>query len=295
MQVPTGGGDAVWVNDGTGSGDLLGKIASTGDEMCIEWYENSTSVEDFDLCRTAADTLTLTGGDLNLTGDLLDSGSSATIPIVFSNFIEENTRNLDENLWGSLLSLSTGDTIDNGPTNIVVTNGISKLVLVLNTCSDSAGDITATGTSVNRDTGAETGSDTSVMTISGTTTDGSDTDASGNTRHSFTNSYITGKWFKGSVTFSTSDVNCTDVDTYSVAFEQVNDSPGLTFQTYDVNAYATNNAAWFYSYCYILDVTGDTAAITREASLELPAADVTANKYYRLRKGSLGVSLDGNL
>jgi len=219
--------------------------------------------------------------------------STVTVPIVFTHYIDKNQRNLDQNVWGSLVALDTGEAI-NSITTIIETNGISKLLLVLNTCSDSAGSITATGTSVHRDTKAETGSDTSVMTISGTTTDGSDTDASSNVRHAFTNAYITDKWFKGSVTFSTSDVTCTDVDVYSVAFEQVNDSPGLTFTTYDINALPTNNSAWLYSYCYILDVTGDVANVTRTATLELPAADVSADIPYRLRHGAIGSAFDGS-
>jgi len=219
--------------------------------------------------------------------------ATVTVPVNFTAFIEQNQKQLDQNMWGSLVALDTGEAI-NSITTIIETNGISKLLLVLNTCSDSAGSITATGTSVHRDTKAETGSDTSVMTISGTTTDGSDTDASSNVRHAFTNAYITDKWFKGSVTFSTSDVTCTDVDVYSVAFEQVNDSPGLTFTTYDINALPTNNSAWLYSYCYILDVTGDVANVTRTATLELPAADVSADIPYRLRHGAIGSAFDGS-
>jgi hypothetical protein len=48
-----------------------------------------------------------------------------------------------------------------------------------------------------------------------------------------------------------------------------------------------------YSYLYTLKVTADKCNIARIASLELPAADVTADVYYRLRRGVLNVAIDG--
>jgi hypothetical protein len=165
-------------------------------------------------------------------------------------------------------------------------------MLVINAGGDLVGDIVVTGTTVDRDTGAETGADTDTLTIDSATTDNSDTDASGNTRHSFTGAYITSKWFKGSITISSADTAVTDMDTYQVSFEQWNDSPSYTLNTLDMNAKATNASAWMYVYLYTLEVTGDKC--TRLSTLDLPAAEVSANKYYRLRRGALATTLNGS-
>lgn len=209
-------------------------------------------------------------------------------------YIDVKARNTEYNMHGGLSTLATGQPLDSVPTDLPVTAGTGKLVIVVNAGSDLAGDITVTGTSVDRSTGAETGADTDTITVDALTTDGSDTDASGNTRHSFTGAYITSKWFKGSVVLSTADLTLTDVDVYQVSFEQWNDSPNTTISSLDFNALATNSSAWLYAYLYSLSVTGDKCDIVREASLDLPAAEVSANKYYRLRRGNLGIAIDGS-
>ena len=209
------------------------------------------------------------------------------------NYVDVKERQTEWNLHGGLSSLATAQPLDSTPTDLPVTAGIGKLLIVINAGSDFAGEITVTGTSVDRNTGAETALDTETITVDALTTDGSDTDAAGNTRHSFTGAYITSKWFKGSVTLSTSDLTLTDVDIYQVTFEQLNDSPGAEITTLDVRAVATNSSAWMYGYLYSLEVTGDKCDITREVSIELPAADVSANKFYSLRRSALGLSIDG--
>lgn len=230
----------------------------------------------------------------------LSDGSTTTLHnhaykqlVCLTSYIDVKERGSEWNLHGGLSSLDTGSPLDSTPTDITVTAGIGKLVIVVNAGTDLVGDITVTGTSVNRDTGAETAADTDTITVDALTTDGSDTDAEGNIRHSFTGAYITSKWFKGSVTLSTTDLTLTDVDTYQVAFEQMNDDPNVEMLTADMTAFANNSSAWLYGYLYLLEVTGDKCDISRRGSLELPAADVSANKYYRIRRGSLGVTFDG--
>jgi len=211
-----------------------------------------------------------------------------------TSYIAVKTRQSVINLHGGLLSLSTGDALDSVPTDINVTTGIGKLMIVVNAGSDLAGDITVTGTTVDRETGAETGADTDTITVDAVTTDGSDTDASGNARYAFTGAYITSKWFKGAVVLSTADLTLTDVDVYHVSFEQANDATAYEIDTFDVNAFSTSSSAWLYGYLYSLVVTGDKCDIVREASLELPAADVAADRYYRLRRGNVGKVMDGS-
>jgi hypothetical protein len=227
-----------------------------------------------------------------------DSGLSTTtaIPVCFTIYDAEPARGSESNVHGGLLSLATGQPLDSVPTNIVVSKGIGKLIVVVNAGSDLSGDITVTGTSVNRDSGATTGADTDTITVDALTTDGSSTDSNGNTKHSFTGAYITSKWFTGSVTLSTADLTLTDVDVYHVSFEQFNDKSNLTLDTFDANIYTTNVAAEFDAYLYSLEVTGDKCDISLEAELHVGADGETAiaNKYWRLRRGNIAKALDGS-
>jgi len=209
------------------------------------------------------------------------------------SYTELNQRFAEENLNGHIHALDTASALDSG-NDITFTNGISKLIFVLNAGSDFAGTITVTGTTVNRDSGAETGSDTDDIVVDALTTDTSDTDAESNPRWAMSGAYITSKWFKGACTVSTADVTLTDVDSYSVTFEQMNDQGLFTIDTYDMTAEPTNTNAWLYSYLYAVDVTGSKVAITREASIALTAANVTANTHYRLRRGGIGKALNGS-
>jgi len=215
-------------------------------------------------------------------------------PVVFTNFIEQNTRNLDEAIHGIFEQIVNGSALNNGaPIN--VTNGLGKLFFVFNAGADFTGSITITGTSVNRNTGVETPGDTDVLTVSTLTTDNSSNDAEGNVRHAFVNGLISTKWFKGAVAITTADTNFTDVDVWNIAFEQVNDSDRLELTTLDATMLATNNSAWFYGYLYVVEVgSNQLCDISREVSLELPVGETAANLAYRLRKGNVGKTLDGS-
>lgn len=210
-------------------------------------------------------------------------------------FLERNARNLDEQWLGEFGAIVTEGALSSG-SPLAGTNGIGKLLIVLNAGSDFDGTITVTGTKVDRNTGAETASFTDDIVIDALTTDDSDTDAESNVRHAFTGAYITSVWFKGAFTLSTTDVNLSDVDIYNIAFEQFNDSPLLTLQTFDATLLVTNSSAWFYAYAYLVavDTTTQKANITRPASLELPAADTAADKRYRRRKGNITQAFDGS-
>lgn len=216
-------------------------------------------------------------------------------PICLSMYDPAPSRGSESNLHGGLLMLATGQPLNSVPTDIVVSKGIGKLMVVINAGSDVSGEITVTGESINRETGASTPADTDTLTVDALTTDNSDTDTNGNTRHAFTGAYVTSKWFTGSVTLSTTNLTLTDVDVYHVSFEQCNDSPNITIETFDANIYTTNVAAEFDAYLYSLEVTGDKCDITREASLNVGADGETAiaNRYWRLRRGNINKALDG--
>jgi hypothetical protein len=219
--------------------------------------------------------------------------ATPTSLVCFDTYVDTKSRNQAQSHHGLLESLATAQPLDSVPTDLTVTAGIGKLVVVVNAGSDTAGSITVTGTSVNRETGAETGADTDTLTVSGTTTDSSAADSNGNTEWAFTNAYITSKWFKGSVTLSTADLTLTDVDVYLVAFEQANDATTFDIETFDVTAFCTNTSGWLDCYLYKLEVSGDTCAIATVAEVHVSAADSAANRSYRLRRGNLATTLDG--
>ncbi len=237
--------------------------------------------------------------------DIIKTDGAGTLSLVtptshtqvsFSMYDAEPARGSETSLAGAFLSLATAQPLNSVPTNLVVTKGTGKLVVVVNAGSDFAGDITVTGTSVDRDTGATTGADTDTLTIDALTTDGSDTDTNGNTRHAFTGAYITSKWFVGTVTLSTTNLTLTDVDVYHVSFEQYDDTIDITLDTFDANILTTNVNAEFDAYLYAIMVTGDKCNITREASLNVGVDGETAlvNKYWRLRRGNINKAIDGS-
>jgi hypothetical protein len=224
----------------------------------------------------------------------IPQGSTFTQQVVFTQFIERNTRQLTEHIHGTFTKMADAQALNSGAP-IAWTHGIGKILFVINAGGDFDGSLTVTGTSVDRNTGAETGADTEEIAIDVLTTDDSDTDAEGNARHAFTGAYITSKWFIGSISVTTTDLTLTDVDVWAVSFEQINDTPNLTLQTFNTSLDVTNTAAWYYAYLYTLIVTTATKKcnITRSASLEL-AVGVSEVKPYRLRKGDLDVSVDGS-
>lgn len=222
-------------------------------------------------------------------------GHTFTQKVNFSQFIERNQRQLDEHVQGTFTNYVNANALNSGAP-IAYTHGLGKVFIVVNAGGDFDGTITLTGTTVDRNTGVETGADTENITIDALTTDTSDSDAEGNVRHAFSGAYITTKWFKGSVTISTADVTLTDVDAWGTSFEQVDDTPRLTFQTFNASFDVTNTAAWFYAYLYTLIVVATTkkCTLTRSASLELAVGDSEASKAYRTKKGNLAISLDGS-
>jgi hypothetical protein len=170
-------------------------------------------------------------------------------------------------------------------------------MVVVNAGTALVGSITITGTSVDRNTGVSTPGDTDTITVDSLTVDASDTDANGNDRYAFVGGYMSSKWFTGTVTLSTADLTLTDVDVYHVSFEQFNDSSNLVINTFDANIFTTSANAEFDAYLYCLVATaGNKATITRCASLNVGAGgeSAIANKYWRLRKGSIAKVLDGS-
>jgi len=210
-----------------------------------------------------------------------------------SMYIEKLQTNTEQAMHGGIDLLDSAASVSSGVPFDVADKMPGKLLFVVNAGSDLDGTLTVTGTSVDRDTGVETGSDTDNIPITAVSTDGSDTDAEGNNRYSFTDAYITSKWYTGTaIQLTTTDLNLSDFDIYHVSFEQFNDSPQpVTLETFDMNVQVTNATAWIYAYLYTLTVTGSKASLTRIASLELDQADSIANTFARLRRGNLDTEI----
>lgn len=209
-----------------------------------------------------------------------------------ATYIDIKTRQQEQHVHGTFYELSSGDALDSG-TDIDVTNGIGKIVIAVLAGSDFDGTITVTGTSVDRDTGAETPADSENIVIDALTTDGSSTDSNGNLVHDFTGAYITSKWYFGAVTISTADVTLTDVDTYGIAFEQLNDDATVQLETIDVTMECNNTAAWADLYFYKIEVTAPKCNIGTIVDRHISVAESEADKFYRLRNDLGNAPMDG--
>ena len=226
-------------------------------------------------------------------GDLIDVRLGQMV--CFQSNLDVNQRFSVENYHGGLNLISAAQAISSGspPSNPVM--GAGKMILLVNAGTDMVGSITITGTSVDRNTGVETPSDTDVLTLVGVSTDASTTDAEGNTVFDWTRAYITSKWFTGTVALSTTDVDVSDFDIYEVAFEQANDNPGSVVETFDVTCKTTNANAWAYWYLYKVTVSGDEVAIATISELAVTDAQTTkADQQWRKRHGNIDEAVDGS-
>lgn len=218
--------------------------------------------------------------------------------VALTTYDAEPARTSESNVHGGLLSLVTAQPLSSGvPIN--VTQGVGKILIVVNAGSDISGTMTITGTSVDRETGATTGAVTNDIVVDALTTDSSSTDGNGNILHGFTGAYISSNWFNGALAISTTDLTLTDVDVYHVSFEQCNDVANYTIETFDVNIYTTDLAAAsnaeFDAYLYTLQVAGNKCDIARIADLNLGTNGFTSvrNRYWRLRRGNLETAMVG--
>jgi len=249
------------------------------------------------------DAYTLPKSD-GIAGEIIKTDGSGTttfvtptvdIPIVISMYDAEPARSSETQWNGGIEELAMAQTLGTSD-NINITNGIGKIVVIINASTDSTGTITVTGDTIDRNTGVVTIADTDTVTISGNSTDNSSTDSNGNIIHSFIDGYITNKWFTGSIVLSTTDVTLTDVDVYHISFEQFNDQTDITLNTFDANIYTTSVNAEFDAYLFTLHKdAGSKFHIDKESELHVGADGETAiaNRHFRLRKGNINEPLDG--
>ena len=226
--------------------------------------------------------------------DLLGTGGGSgqvSHPMLLPFTFPLNNKDSLPGLHGALFQTGSqsGIVLNSGQT-ITDDFGTSKALFVVNAGVDTAGTFTITGTSVDRNTGAETASDTEVITIAGLTTDSSTTDSNGNPVHAFSNAYMSSKWWKGTITLSTTTVELSDIDIYQCGFEQFNDIGELTIETVDLTYTTLNTTAEMDAYCYAVEVSNGVATITKIS--ELHHATGQNDAVYRKRQGGINKDLD---
>ena len=279
--------------DSTGLATFLGLSIPTGNILMGTTADSRIRVPYLAAIPGSADNGSIWMESDGLHGYLSAAERNLSRPHCLDSYLDIKTRQSVWDIHGGIESISTANALDSVPTDITDTIGLGKIIVVINAGGDVTGAITVTGTTVDRDTGAETGADTDTLTVDTLTTDNSGTDAGGNVTYAFINAYITTKWFKGAVTLSTTNLTLTDVDIYQCSFEQFNDLPNVMIDTIDTNQLANNAAANIYWHLYSVKPSGDKVTLAKEVSMELTAADVAANKHYRLRRGNLAISIDG--
>jgi hypothetical protein len=168
------------------------------------------------------------------------------------------------------------------------------MIIVVNAGTDLAGDITVTGTQIDRDTGVETPAQVSTITIDALTVDTSGDDVNGFEFHDFQHAYITDAWFSGSadIVVSQGDTVLTDIDIYQCSFEQFNDAKYIELTTADMT-YLVLSTSPMSAYIYTVEVTGDVVNMTMQGSHVQTAAQQVAGRSYRIRRGQMGIEMDG--
>lgn len=193
---------------------------------------------------------------------------------------------------GSFYELApAGTPISNG-TPINVTSGLSKL-LFAPLVGTIGGTVTFTGTKVDRDTGAETASYSDVRPLTTLATHTETADSLGNPVHDYTNAVISSVWFKGAVTVTVSTANLTSCTLNQLAFEQWNDESDITINTVDLGFTVNNSSAEASFHLYTVEVGIDGLTEIHDLSGEMVVDNVSTDRYYRLRRGSLAKALDG--
>ena len=219
----------------------------------------------------------------------LDSRYHHLVSVDFS--IDRNNKNNVNDIHGGVNEVVNAGILDSvNPINTTV--GISRVGVAVVAGSDLVGTIVVTGTTVDRDTGAETGADTELLTVTAISTNTSANDVMGNLVYGYSGLYTTTKWFKGAIVLSTTNLTLTDIDVMQLTFEQFEAHSNVTISSMDATFRITNTAAYYATYLYSIKKSNGTYAITKEAEILLPVGESEVGAY-RMRRGNLEVALDG--
>ena len=205
------------------------------------------------------------------------------VPLEYTTYLEQNAQLIDEDLFGSFRpAIATGQSLSSGsPLNITI--GLGHVVFVVNAGSDFSGTITESGTTVpHTNTNTEQTGQTEDIVLTGLTTDNSITDAQGNIVPLFDRAYMTTKLFKGAITISTTDVNLSDVDIYTLFTTHMIPAGEHRVDAVEFIARTTNANAW--AYAYLIGIEQDTELRTVDstllASVSIPVADTEAGRTF---------------
>ncbi len=208
--------------------------------------------------------------------------------------VDKNQARLDVDVYGSFVTLETGEVLNSGSPIGPTTLGTSKVIIAGFAGADAVGTITITGDTKDRNTGVITAADTEVLTMAMLATNHTSADAESNVIHGLSNALITTKWFVSSITVSTTNVSLTDVNVYACSFYQFSQLSEVVITRQDLTVTATNNAAWLYSYLYAVKVFGANSTdvnIQLISTLSVPSA--SADLPYRDGRSPLNTAIDG--
>ena len=236
-------------------------------------------------------------GNIQQILDLVQNGLTGSVvashPVLIPFDFSQNNKTDLNSLHGSLLINNSEDGIIlNSGTPIVGDGGVSKVLGIVLAGTDLVGSYTITGTSIDRNTGVETPADSEVVNVNGLSIDNSAPDANGNTIYDYSNTYISSKWWKGTLTFSTTDLDLTEIRFAQVSFEQFDDSPNIVVDSLDATYIISNSAAFMDCYMYAVDVVGSICNVTQIAELHHEAGFSPDNSFRR-RQGNIDKSIDG--
>ena len=235
-----------------------------------------------------------TGETLNTTIEQLrDSGvgsSSINYQFPLSFTIDSVTKGQINNIWGGIQQVVTAQPLSTG-VNAVGNGGRTKLMLVVKAGTDINGTATITGRKVDRDTGIITPGFTEDIIIDSLSIDGSSLDGLGNDLHNFTNCYMSTEWYDDGFVISTTDLNISNLDVWSVAFNQFNGITPVTVDTIDMTATITNGAAEFSGHAYSVEVVNGKSSIVAFADYEMPSAESNVG-LYRFKSSGLAKELN---
>ena len=111
---------------------------------------------------------------------------------------------------------------------------------------------------------------------------------------------ISDKWFTGIpigvaediIITGTGTTVPTDIDVYHISFEQFNDATYIGLVTADMN-YKVVTPDKMSAYIYTVEVTGDKVSLTKQGEHVRTALQHVAGQMYRIRRGNMGIELDG--
>jgi hypothetical protein len=222
-----------------------------------------------------------------------DAISESKQHITFSFPLNDKT-DLDSLHGTFLINDSESGQILNSGTDITGQGGVSKVMMVVLAGSDVIGDLIISGTSVDRVTAIETPGDTETVAINGLSTDNSTTDSNGNVIHDYEDNYISTKFWKGSLTFSTPDLDITNIKFAQIAFEQFDDVSDITISSFDSTYKISNSNAKMDAYLYAVTVLGNKSNITKIAEIH-HATGEEVDAVYRRRQKELDIFLNGEV